>query len=103
MTVPLAARIHLLITLMLVTCASVSGFGVGLLLGGRMAAVVAAGAAGLGAGIGSWLARRQFRVCVSRGNQQASADGYAQGIADAVISHIAIYQAAVFPRPRRRE
>ncbi|MEV7867801.1 hypothetical protein AB0P17_17220 [Streptomyces sp. NPDC088124] len=95
MTSPLAARIHLLVTFVLVTCAAVGGACIGLLFGGRAAALVTAGAAGLGAGIGSFLARRQvlgfFRP------ETAQADRYAEGIADAVLMSIATYQAAVFP------
>ncbi|MBO0654606.1 hypothetical protein J1792_18020 [Streptomyces triculaminicus] len=97
MTPPLTARIHLLITLVLVTCAALGGLCSGLLLGGRLMALVAAGAAGLGAWIGSRLARRQIMACVSPGIQTVSADGYAQGIADAVVVSIATYRAAVFP------
>ncbi|MFC9427661.1 MULTISPECIES: hypothetical protein [unclassified Streptomyces] len=95
MTSPLAARIHLLITFVLVTCAAVGGACFGLLLGGRAAALVTAGAAGLGAGIGSFLARRQVLGFFQP--ETAQADGYAEGIADAVLVSIATYQAAVFP------
>ncbi|MEV7173572.1 hypothetical protein AB0O18_28210 [Streptomyces sp. NPDC093224] len=53
-----AARIHLLITSVLVTSATACGVCVGLLLGGRLTAALAGGAAGLGAGIGAFLSRR---------------------------------------------
>ncbi|MFC5149491.1 hypothetical protein [Streptomyces aureoversilis] len=89
------ARIHLLVTFVLVTCAAVGGACFGLLVGGRPAAVVAATAAGLGAGIGSFLARRQ--VASFFRTEAVPADGYAEGIADAVLVSIATYQAAVFP------
>ncbi|MFE2943767.1 hypothetical protein ACFXKG_32645 [Streptomyces sp. NPDC059255] len=95
MTSPLAARIHLLITFVLVTCAAVGGACVGLLFGGRAAALATAGAAGLGAGIGSFLARRQVLGLFQPETPQS--DGYADGIADAVLVSIATYQAAVFP------
>lgn len=97
MTSALATRIHLLITVVLVTCAALSGVCFGLLLGGRTTALVAAGAAGLGAGIGSFLARRQIAALFPPGPGAVRADGYAEGIADAVLVSIATYQAAVFP------
>ncbi len=91
----LATRIHLLVTFVLVTGAVVGGACFGLLAGGRLGAVVAAGAAGLGAGIGSFLARRQV-VSFFRA-EAVLADGYAEGIADAALMSIATYHAAVFP------
>ncbi|WP_370424366.1 hypothetical protein AB8O64_37050 (plasmid) [Streptomyces sp. QH1-20] len=96
MASPLATRIHLLITFVLVTCAVLGGVCFGLLLGGRTTALVAAGAAGLGAGIGSFLARRQI-AALFQPDPGIRADGYAEGIADAVLVTIATYQAAVFP------
>ncbi|WP_370417357.1 hypothetical protein AB8O64_01290 [Streptomyces sp. QH1-20] len=97
MTSPLATRIHLLITFVLVTCATLGGVCFGLLMGGRTTALVAAGAAGLGAGIGSFLARRQIAALFHPDPDAIRADGYAEGIADAVLVTIATYQAAVFP------
>ncbi|MFF7730823.1 hypothetical protein [Streptomyces sp. NPDC008001] len=94
----LATRIHLLVTLVLVTCAVLGGACFGFLAGGRMTAVMAAGAAGLGAGIGSFLARRQ--VVAFFQPEAVLADGYAEGIADAVLMSIATYHAAVFPLTR---
>ncbi|MYZ40826.1 MULTISPECIES: hypothetical protein [unclassified Streptomyces] len=91
-----AARIHLLVTFVLVTGAMVGGACLGLLLGGRAAAVTAGGAAGLGAGTGSFLARRQVTAFFQPGPGPRT-DGYAEGIADAVFVSIATYQAAVFP------
>ncbi|MFE2638333.1 hypothetical protein ACFXKF_26795 [Streptomyces scopuliridis] len=95
MTTPApAARIHLMISFVLVMCAAVGGACFGLLPGGRVAAVVAGGVAGLGAGIGSFLSRRQvvafFRPAA------VPVDGYVEGIADAVLVTIATYEAAVF-------
>ncbi|MFF0554207.1 hypothetical protein ACFYUL_35145 [Streptomyces sp. NPDC004311] len=58
MSSSVAARIHLLITSVLVTSATACGVCVGLLLGGRLTAALAGGAAGLGAGIGAFLSRR---------------------------------------------
>ncbi|MFJ2561203.1 MULTISPECIES: hypothetical protein [unclassified Streptomyces] len=95
MTPSFATRIHLLVTFVLVTCATVGGACFGLLLGGRIAAVTVAGTAGLGAGIGSFLARRQVLALFQPGT--VPVDGYAEGIADAVLLSIATYQAAVFP------
>ncbi|MEU2514628.1 hypothetical protein [Streptomyces syringium] len=97
MTSALAARIHLLITCVLVMCAALGGLGAGLLLGGRTTALIAGGAAGLGAGIGSFLARRRIVALFQPEHDAARADGYAEGIADAVLVSIATYQAAVFP------
>ncbi|MFI8944124.1 hypothetical protein [Streptomyces syringium] len=88
-TPPLATRIHLLITLVLVACAALGGLCVGLLLGGRVTALIAAGAAGLGAGIGSFLARRQIMGLFRPEHDAARDDGYAEGIADAVLVSIA--------------
>ncbi|MFE4056568.1 hypothetical protein ACFXP3_09775 [Streptomyces sp. NPDC059096] len=95
MTPLLATRVHLLITFVLVTWATIVGAGFGLLLGGRITAAAAAAAAGLGAGIGSFLARRQV-LAIFR-PETVPVDGYAEGIADAVLMSIARYQAAVFP------
>ncbi|MEW1724724.1 hypothetical protein [Streptomyces sp. NPDC093109] len=97
MTSSLAARLHLLVTCMLVACATTGGACLGLLLGGWTTAVVAAGAAGLGAGIGSFLARRRMRAFLQPEPDTVMADGYAEGIADAVLMSITTYQAAVFP------
>ncbi|MFC9825171.1 hypothetical protein ACFWG6_32025 [Streptomyces erythrochromogenes] len=52
------ARIHLMITFVLVMCGVAGGGCFGWLLGGRVLGVLAAVAAGLGAGIGSFLSRR---------------------------------------------
>ncbi|WP_058044194.1 hypothetical protein [Streptomyces roseifaciens] len=89
------ARIHLLVTFVLVTCAAAGGACFGLLLDGRLTGLIAAGVAGLGAGIGSLVARRQ--VAAFFGDEAVLADGYAEGIADAVLVSIATYQAAVSP------
>ncbi|MFD3539133.1 hypothetical protein ACFWUQ_06480 [Streptomyces sp. NPDC058662] len=97
MTPPLATRIHLLITGVLVMGAVSGGAVLGLLLGGRLMAVVTAGAAGLGAGAGSFLARRQVVGLFSPVQEAASVGGYAEGLADAVLVGIATYRAAVFP------
>ncbi|MFD8920892.1 hypothetical protein ACFV0Y_24210 [Streptomyces sp. NPDC059569] len=90
-----AARIHLVITFFLVMCGALGGAAFGSLLGGRATSVVAAGAGGLGAGIGSFPSRRQVTVFLEPGT--VPADGYAEGIADAVLVDIATYQAAAFP------
>ncbi|MEU6315064.1 hypothetical protein [Streptomyces sp. NPDC047014] len=119
-----AARIHLLITSVLVLSATACGLGIGLLLGGRLTAALAGGAAGLGAGIGAYLSRKQVFAflrpadAVAAGPAAATvrvslavpaADpaggddgedaggGYAEGLADAVVVSIATYQAAAFP------
>ncbi|MFD3916188.1 hypothetical protein [Streptomyces sp. NPDC058603] len=97
MTSPPAARIHLMTTFFLVTCGALGGARFGLLLGGRATAVVAAGAVGLGARIGSFLSRRQVMAFFQPGI--VPVDGYAEGIADAVLVNIATYQAAAFPLP----
>ncbi|MGW0754264.1 hypothetical protein [Streptomyces sp. NPDC002587] len=97
MTSTIAARLHLMITFVLVTCGAVGGACFGLLLGGRMTALAAGGAAGLGAGIGSFLSRRHVREFFRPERAGAQVDGYAEGIADAVLVSIATYQSAVFP------
>ncbi|MCX4545943.1 hypothetical protein [Streptomyces sp. NBC_01565] len=95
MTSELARRIHLMITFVLVACAAVGGGCLGLLWGGWITSLVAAAAAGLGAGIGSFLARRQVVAFLQP--DAVRVDGYAEGIADAVLVSIATYQAAAFP------
>ncbi|MEU9254366.1 hypothetical protein AB0D66_21210 [Streptomyces sp. NPDC048270] len=100
MTSSIPARIHLMITFVLVMCGAVGGICFGLLLGGRTTALVAGGAAGLGAGIGSFLSRRQVVAFLQPEPGALRADGYAEGIADAVLVSIATYQAAVFPLTR---
>ncbi|MFJ7589328.1 hypothetical protein ACIQZO_18505 [Streptomyces sp. NPDC097617] len=94
---PPAARIHLMITFVLVTCGAVAGACLGLLLSGRLMAVVFGGAAALGAGLGSFLSRRQVLALFEPDRQVVPADGYAEGLADAALVCIATYQAAVFP------
>ncbi|MFG2987747.1 hypothetical protein ACGFZK_00210 [Streptomyces sp. NPDC048257] len=92
-----AARIHLMITFVLVTCGAVAGGCLGLLLSGRLMAAVFAGAAGLGAGLGSFFSRRQVLALFQPEREVVPADGYAEGLADAALVCIATYQAAVFP------
>lgn len=94
---PVAPRIHLMITFVLVTCGAVAGACLGLLLSGRLMALVCAGVAGLGAGIGSFLSRRQVFAFLQPDREVVPADGYAEGLADATLVCIATYQAAVFP------
>ncbi|MFJ3977353.1 hypothetical protein [Streptomyces sp. NPDC090021] len=114
-----------MITFVLVMCGVAGGACVGLLLGGRVTGVLAATAAGLGAGIGSFLSRRHVAhflrpdpapapavapapvpapapapasvAGVSTGAGATAMGGYAEGIADAVLVSVAVYQAAVFP------
>lgn len=100
MTSSLATRMYLLITFVLVMCGAVGGACFGYLLGGRMTALLAGGAAGLGAGIGSLLSRRQVTAFFQPEHTVVRADGYAEGIADAVLVSIATYQAAAFPLTR---
>ncbi|AYV32576.1 hypothetical protein EES41_38075 (plasmid) [Streptomyces sp. ADI95-16] len=98
MTSTLAQRLHLMITFVLVVCGTVGGGCLGVLWGGWITALVAAAAAGLGAGTGSFLARRQVLAFLRPDATDAvGGDGYAQGIADAVLVGIATYQAAAFP------
>lgn len=74
-------------------CLTGSGACSGLLLGGRMGALVGASLAGLGAGIGLFLYRRRALASF----EAVTVDGHAEGIADMVLLSIALYQAAVFP------
>ncbi|MET9693390.1 hypothetical protein ABZY81_33930 [Streptomyces sp. NPDC006514] len=92
-----ASRIHLMITFVLVTCGAVAGACLGLLLSGRLMAVVFAAVAGLGAGLGSFFSRRQVLTLFQPEHRAVPADGYAEGLADAALVCIATYQAAVFP------
>ncbi|WP_246555851.1 hypothetical protein [Streptomyces virginiae] len=116
-----AARIHLMITFVLVMCGVAGGACLGWLLGGRVTGVLAAVAAGLGAGIGSFLSRRHVADFLrptptptpapAPAPASASAPapvpapvadphgvgGYAEGVADAVLVSVATYQAAAFP------
>lgn len=94
---PFAARVHLMITFVLVTCGVVGGACLGFLLSGRLMALVCAGAAGLGAGVGSHLSRRQVIAILRPDPVFPPVDGYAEGLADAALLCIATYQAAVFP------
>ncbi len=120
------ARIHLMITFVLVMCGVAGGACFGWLLGGRVTGVLAAGAAGLGAAIGSFLSRRHVAaflrpdpgcdrdpvsapgtdplppslpvpVPVPVSVPAVAVGGYAEGIADAVLVSVATYQAAAFP------
>ncbi|WP_405419766.1 hypothetical protein [Streptomyces erythrochromogenes] len=121
------ARIHLMITFVLVMCGVAGGGCFGWLLGGRVLGVLAAVAAGLGAGVGSFLSRRHVAAFLrpdpvpADGPGSVSAPGpgsgsvhapglgavpesggvvvggYAEGVADAVLVCVATYQAAVFP------
>ncbi|MFE1828095.1 hypothetical protein [Streptomyces yangpuensis] len=117
------ARIHSMITFVLVMCGVAGGACLGLLLGGRVTGLLAATAAGLGAGIGSFLSRRHVAAFLrpdpapapspapasapapapvsvagmSAGVGVTGTGGYAEGIADAVLVSVAVYQAAVFP------
>jgi hypothetical protein len=97
MKAPLAARVHLMITAVLVLCGAVAGALLGLFLGGRPGAQVLAGAAAVGAGIGSLLARRRITALFQPDRAAVSGDGYAEGLADAALVCIATYEAAVFP------
>ncbi|WKV75958.1 hypothetical protein AW27_033245 [Streptomyces sp. PCS3-D2] len=99
------ARIHLMITFVLVMCGMAGGACFGWLLGGRALGVLAAVAAGLGAGLGSFLSRRHVTSFLRSDPAPAPAsgagvgggDGYAEGVAEAVLVSVATYQAAVFP------
>ncbi|MFI1015773.1 hypothetical protein [Streptomyces sp. NPDC020965] len=60
MAFSIVTRIHLMMMFVLVMCGAAGGSVFGQLGGGRTAALVAGGVAGLGAGIGSWLSRRHM-------------------------------------------
>ncbi|RSS72812.1 hypothetical protein [Streptomyces sp. WAC06614] len=93
-----AGRIHLAITFVLVTCGVLVGACLGFLAGGRTPALVAATAAGVGAGAGALLARRQVLAHLRpAGGTAGRPGGYTEGVSDAVRVSIAMYQAAVFP------
>lgn len=92
MTIPLSTRVYVM-TIAVLACVVGSGACLGFLLDGWTGAVVGAGATGLGAGFGMLVRPRPAVTPV----RAASGDGYAEGIADAVLLSIAMYEAAVFP------
>ncbi|MGZ9935736.1 hypothetical protein ACXNSR_38330 [Streptomyces sp. NC-S4] len=94
---PIGSRIHLMITFVLVTCGAVAGACLGVLVSGRLMAVVFGAVAGLGAALGSFFSRRQVLALFQPDHEAVPADGYAEGLADAALVCIATYQAAVFP------
>ncbi|MFM9709076.1 hypothetical protein [Streptomyces galilaeus] len=93
MTSPLDARWYVPFAIAVMVYMTGSGVCSGLLLGGRMGAVVGAGLAGLGAGIGLFLYRRRALASF----EAVTVDGRAEGVADMVLLSIVLYQAAVFP------
>ncbi|MFF8097938.1 hypothetical protein [Streptomyces sp. NPDC016675] len=92
MTSPLATRVYVMTTVLLV-CVVSSGACFGFFLDNWSGAVVGATTAGVGAGFGMLARPRPAVTSV----QAVSGDGYAEGIADTVLLSIAMYEAAIFP------
>ncbi|MET9803047.1 hypothetical protein [Streptomyces sp. NPDC006368] len=92
-----AARAPHLITALLTIAAVGMGACCGYLLNGPAMAAFTGTAAGVGACTGSFLARRRVLAGLKHDRDAATADGYATGLAHAVLVGIAAYEAAVFP------
>ncbi|MER5996427.1 hypothetical protein [Streptomyces viridosporus] len=92
MTIPLSARVYVM-TIAVLVCVVGSGACFGFVVADWPGALVGSGAAGVGAGFGMVARPRPAVIPV----QPAKGDGYAEGIADAVLLSIAMYEAAVFP------
>ncbi|MGW4517067.1 hypothetical protein ACWEO4_34940 [Streptomyces sp. NPDC004393] len=92
-----ARALRLLVT-GLVCLTTASGALLGALLGGARIALVAAAAAGAATALVTFFFRRRALVHFAAARQQAGVRGYAEGIAHGVLLHIAVYEAAVFPR-----
>ncbi len=92
MTSPLGTRVYVM-TIAVLACVVSSGACFGFVLDGWAGAVVGAATTSLGAGFGMFA--RPWPAVTSV--QVVSGDGYAEGLADAVLLSIAMYEAAVFP------
>ncbi len=92
MTSPLGTRVYVM-TVVILACVVGSGACFGFLMANVAGAVVGAGAAAVGAGFGMFVRPRSTVTSV----RAAGGDGYAEGIADAVLLSIAMYEVAVFP------
>ncbi|MGR8012274.1 hypothetical protein [Streptomyces hypolithicus] len=101
MTPPLPIRMHLMITFLMATFGTFGGATLGLVVSGRLLALVFAGAGGLGAGIWALLSRRQtvnfFQALLRPAREVAPVDGHAEGLADMAVASLSMYQAAMFP------
>ncbi|MGW1161578.1 hypothetical protein ACWD5Q_21890 [Streptomyces sp. NPDC002513] len=92
-----ARALRLLLT-GLVCLTTASGALVGALLGGARIALVAAAGAGAATALAAFFFRRRALAYFAVARRQAGTRGYAEGIAHGVLLHIAVYEAAVFPR-----
>lgn len=75
-----------------------SGALIGSLFGGARVALVVAVCAGATGALGAFFVRRRVLAHFAAGRRQAGIRGYAEGIAHGVLLHVAVYEAAVFPR-----
>ncbi|MFD1656699.1 hypothetical protein ACFSL4_00225 [Streptomyces caeni] len=91
-------RALLLLVSGLVCLITASGALIGSLFGGARVALVAAACAGAAAALGASLVYRRALAHFAAARRQAGIRGYAEGIAHGVLLHVAVYEAAVFPR-----
>lgn len=91
-------RALMLLTGGLVCLLTATGAFVGALFGGLGTALLAAAGAGLAALAGSGVVRRRALAGFAAAHREAGLRGYAEGIANGVLMHVTVYEAAVFPR-----
>jgi hypothetical protein len=92
-----ARRAHLLISVELAIGAGVLAACGAYVTAGAGAAVIAGVVTGLGAWAGTLLVRRRVFAVLERAESEAGAQGYAEGLAQAVVMGVVTYEAAVFP------
>ena len=90
-------RAHLLISAELAVAAGVLAACGAYFTVGAGAAVVAGAATGIGALAGTLLVRRRVFANLQEAESEAGAQGYAEGLAQAVLLGVVTYEAAVFP------
>ncbi|MEU5181224.1 hypothetical protein AB0G49_14340 [Streptomyces longwoodensis] len=84
---------------LLIACAvAVAGAVVGWAAGGWGAAVVVAAMTGGGAVVGAYLSRPHSVAEATAALEESRARGYAEGLSHGMLSAVAVYEAAVFPK-----
>ncbi|QGV81997.1 hypothetical protein [Streptomyces ficellus] len=91
------ARVHLLVSVELTLAGGVLAALCGLMVSGPFVAVLAGAVTGAGVLAGSVVIRRRVFAGFDRAAKDAHDQGYAEGLAQAVLLGIATYGAAVFP------
>ncbi|MFF8831178.1 hypothetical protein [Streptomyces sp. NPDC015131] len=91
------ARVHLLLSVELTLAGGVLAALCGLSLSGPVVAAVAGAVTAAGVLAGSVVIRRRVFAGVARAARDAHDQGYAEGLAQAVLLGVAAYEAAVFP------